>query len=294
MITLRAAIADYPHVAALKSGAVSAPDLGFAWETVEPITRAFRRQVRAGEFDLCEIALTTHAQARAFGKPITALPVVVMRGFHHAALVCPVQSPLRGPRDLIGKRVGVRAYSQTTGVWLRGILREQYDVDHRAITWVTAEDAHVAEYTDPPNVVRIGAGQDLATMLLTGEIDAGIALVGLDPALVRPVIPDPDAAAAAWYRDTGAYPVNHVVCVRDSLLAADPALAGTLFGLFTAAKAAATQPSAEARYRDLLGGDPLPYGLAANRAGIELCLRYAAEQGLTPRVFDPDELFAAL
>lgn len=292
MITLHSAIADYPHIAALKDGRVGADRIRFEWETVEPITRAFRRQVRTGDFDLCEIALTTHAQAHAHGKGITALPVVVMRGFHHAALLCPADSPLRGPGDLIGKRVGVRAFSQTTGIWVRGILLDEYGVDHRAITWVTSEDAHVQEYADPPNVVRIAPGQDLAAMLLNGEIDAGIALAGLDASKVRPVIPDADAAAAAWYRKTGAYPVNHILCVRDSLLAADPFLAGRLFGLCQDAKAAATRPSAEERYRDLIGGDPLPYGLEANRAGIELCLRYAAEQGLIPRAYRPEALFA--
>jgi 4,5-dihydroxyphthalate decarboxylase len=289
-ITLKAALADYPHVAALKDGTVRSDLVAFAWETVTPITRAFRRMVRTGDFDLCEIALTTHAQAEAFGKGLTALPVVVMRGFHHAALLCPLGSPLHGPEDLAGKKIGVRAFSQTTGVWLRGILLDTYGVDHRTITWVTQEDAHVQEYRDPANVVRIDPGQDLAAMLLAGEIDAAIALTGLDAALVRPVIPNADDAAAEWYRRTGAYPVNHVVCVRTELLRRHPALGPELMRLFTAAKAAAREPSAEARYAPIVG-DPLPYGLQANRPGIELCLRYAAEQGLTPRVYTPEELF---
>ncbi len=292
MITLRTAIAPYPHVRALLDGRGASDRLRFTFEDVVPVTRAFRRMVRTLDFDLCEIALTTHAQAHAFGKPITALPVVLMRGFHHAALVCPVQSALRGPMDLTGKRVAVRAFSQTTGVWLRGILLEQYGVDHRDITWVTEEDAHVQEYADPPNVQRIAPGQDLRAMLLTCEVDAGIALAGLDAARVRPVIANPDEAAAAWYRQTGAYPVNHVICVRTALLDANPWLAGELMGLFTAARDAADEPSAEERFRPLVG-DPLPYGLDANRAGIELCLRYAAEQGLVPTVYQPEALFAA-
>jgi 4,5-dihydroxyphthalate decarboxylase len=290
-LTLKAALADYPHVVALKDGTVRSGDVTFEWETVNPITRAFRRQVRTGDFDLCEIALTTLAQAEAFGKGLTALPVVVFRGFHHAALMCPVDSPLRGPKDLAGKRIGVRAFSQTTGVWLRGILLDTYGVDHRTITWVTEEDAHVLEYQDPANVVRIAPGHDLKAMLLSGEIDAGIALGGLDPLLVRTVIPDADKAAANWYRRTGAYPVNHVVCVRTALLREHPSLGAELMRLFIEAKAAAREPSAEARYAAIVAGDPLPYGLAANRPGIELCLRYAAEQGLTPRAYTPEELF---
>jgi 4,5-dihydroxyphthalate decarboxylase len=214
--------------------------------------------------------------------------VVVMRGFHHAALVCPVDSPLRGPKDLVGKRIGVRAFSQTTGVWVRGILLDEYGVDHRAITWITEEDAHLPEYQDPPNVSR---GRDLKTLLLSGEINAGIALAGLDPASIRSVIPDADTAAANWYAKTGIYPVNHVVCVRTVLLREHPTLGAELMRLFNDAKAAARSPSAEERYRPIIGADPLPYGLDANRPGISLCLRYAAEQELVPRVYQPEELF---
>jgi 4,5-dihydroxyphthalate decarboxylase len=294
MLTLRSAFANYPHTNALKDGRVASDKVAFDFEEVEPITRAFRRMVRTGDFDLCEIAVTTLAQAHFYEKGLTALPVVVFRGFHHHALMCPTGSNLRGPEDLKGKRIGVRAFSQTTGVWLRGILLDEHGVDHRDITWVTAEDAHLKEYPDPANVVRIRPDQDLRAMLLNGEIDAGVALVGIDESKIRSVLPDPEAAAAAWYRKVGAYPVNHVICVKTALLQAHPWLAAELFRLFVAAKAAATEPSTEERFRPLIGGDPLPYGLEANRAGIEICVRYAAEQGLVPRAYEPEALFAAL
>jgi 4,5-dihydroxyphthalate decarboxylase len=291
-ITLRAALANYPHVRALKDGSVVSERVRFDFEEVPVITRAFRRMVRTLDFDFSEIALTTLAQAHAFGKPIKALPIVVMRGFHHVALVCPVGSSVRGPADLRGKKVGVRAWSQTTGIWVRGILLDEYGVDHRDITWVTEEDAHVAEYRDPANVVRISAGVDLKAMLLAGEIDAGIALAGVDPGAVRPVIADPMAAASVWFGKTGAYPVNHVVCVKTALVEAAPWLPDELLRLFIAAKGAATEPSAEARFAGIVGAEVLPYGMEANRVGIELCLRYAAEQGLVPRVYDAAEVFA--
>jgi 4,5-dihydroxyphthalate decarboxylase len=292
MLTLRTAFADYPHVKAIKDGTVSSSRIRFDFEDVPVITRAFRRMVRTLDFDLCEIALTTLAQAHAFNKPIEALPIVVMRGFHHGALVCPTASRITGPADLRGKRIGVRAWSQTTGVWVRGILLDEYGVDHRDITWVTQEDAHVAEYVDPPNVERIAAGQDLAAMLLAGEIDAGIAIAGIDPATVRPVIANPMQEAAAWFAKTGAYPVNHLLCLKTSLVEANPWLPAELMQLFTAAKTAAAEPSAEARFTAIVGPDPLPYGLEPNRTGIELCLRYAAEQGLVPRVYEAGEVFA--
>ena len=292
-LTLHAAFASYPHAVALKDGSVRSDRVAFDLVEMPQITRAFRRMTRSLEFDLCEIALTTLAQAHAYNKPIIGLPVVLMRGFHHGALICRRDSPITGPADLIGKRIGVRAWSQTTGVWVRGILQSDYDIDPAAITWITAEDAHVAEYIDPPHCQRLADGQNLTAMLRAGEIDAGIALTGLDANEIRTVIPDADAAAAAWYRRTGAYPVNHVLCIRRELLQQHAWLEAELMDLFTAAKHAAHEPSAEARWTTLLGGDPLPYGLAANRAGIELCVKFAQQQGLIPSTYAAEELFAA-
>src|SRR5579863_6715057 len=180
-VVLRTALGKSPLVRALKDGAVASDRIAFDFVDVDPITRAFRRMTRAMEFDLCEIALTTHAQARAYGKPITALPVVLLRGLHHGALICRADSPLRGPTDLVGKRIGVRAWSQTTGVWVRGVLHDEYGVTPDSMTWITEEDAHVQEFTDPPFVQRMAPGQDLRAMLLSGEIDAAIALAGMDP-----------------------------------------------------------------------------------------------------------------
>ena len=292
-LTLRTAFASYPHAVALKDGRVTSDRVRFDFEEMPQITRAFRRMVRTLDFDLCEIALTTLAQAHAHAKPIVGLPVVLMRGFHHGALMCRRDLSIQGPQDLAGKRVGVRAYSQTTGIWLRGILQSDYGVAPESVTWVTAEDAHVLEYHDPPYTQRLAPGADLTAMLMQGEIDAGIALTGLDPAQVRTVIPDADAAAAAWYARTGAYPVNHVLCVKRALLDQHDWLAAELMRLFTAAKQAAREPSAEQRWQGIVGDDVLPYGLAANRPGIALCLDFAAQQGLIPRAYSPEDLFAA-
>lgn len=277
-LVLRTALGKSPLVRALKAGAIASDRVAFEFVEVEPVTRAFRRMTRAMEFDLCEIALTTHAQARAYGKPITALPVVLLRGLHHAALICRRDSPRRGPAELVGKRIGVRAWSQTTGVWVRGILQDDYGIAPDAMTWVTEEDAHVQEFVDPPFVQRIAAGQQLPAMLLSGEIDAGIALA-VDPAQVRPVIPNADAAAAEWSRQTGVYPINHVVVVKDALLARHPWLADELMRLFVASKE--------------MSGEAVPYGVEANRPAIELLMRYAAQQQMIPRAYRPEELFIA-
>jgi 4,5-dihydroxyphthalate decarboxylase len=278
-VILRTALGKSTLVRALKDGTVASDRISFDFVDVDPITRAFRRMTRALEFDVCEIALTTHAQARAYGKPITALPVVLLHGLHHGALICPRESPLRGPANLFGRRIGVRAWSQTTGVWVRGILHDEYGIAHDSMTWLTEEDAHVQEFVDPPFVQRIMPGQDLRAMLLSGEIDAAVALAGIDPTLVRPVIPDADAAAAAWSGRTGVHPINHVVVVKDALLAEHPWLADELMRLFVASRQHAN--------------GTVPYGIAANRPAIELLMRYAAQQALIPRAYSVEELFVA-
>jgi len=278
-LVLRTALGQSPLVRALTDGSVASDRVAFDFVDVDPITRAFRRMTRAMEFDLCEMALTTHAQARAYCKPITALPVVLLHGLHHGALICRRGSPLRGPADLVGKRVGVRAWSQTTGVWLRGVLRDEYGVAPDAMTWVTEEDAHVQEFTDPPFVQRIAPDQDLRTMLLSGEIDAAVALAGLDAAQTRTVIGDADAVAAAWSRATGVHPINHVVVVKDALLAEHRWLADELMRLFIAS-------------REPVAGAPA-YGIEANRPAIDLLMRYAAEQGLIPHPYRVDDLFVS-
>jgi len=287
-LRLSAAIGPYAHVRALRDGSVASTRISFDFVDVAPIVRAFPRMLRRQEFDLCEMAVTALAQGHAYGKPVAGLSAVVMRGFHHGALLCPRDSPLRGPADLAGRRVGVRSWSQTTGVWVRGILQHDHRVDSAAITWVTEEGSHVAEYHDPEFVTRAAPGTSLVAMLLGGEIDAGVALRGADAAKLRSVIHDPDEAAADWFRRTGIYPANHVICVRRELLAEHPWLAAELMALFAAAKQAAPPP------RDVLvGDDSLPYGLAANRASIEMAMRFAAQQGLVPRAYTADELFAA-
>jgi 4,5-dihydroxyphthalate decarboxylase len=141
-------------------------------------------------------------------------------------------------------------------------------------------------------VVRIAPGQDLKAMLLAGEIDAGIALADLDPASVRPVIADPMAAAKAWFEKTGAYPVIHLLCLKTELVETHPWLPQDLLRLFLAAKSAAIEPSQESRFAAIVGPDVLPYGLAENQIGIDLCLRFAAEQGLVPRVYETTEIIA--
>src|SRR5262249_50964208 len=139
-------------------------------------------------------------------------------------------------RDLEGKKVGVRAYTVTTGVWVRGILATEYGVDLERITWVVVDEEHVQEYRKPSNVEE-RPGANLAEMVAKGELAAAIGAGKVDSADVGPLFANASEAEAAWYRKTGIYPVNHTVVVKDSLLREDPTLAPRLYGLFSDAKA---------------------------------------------------------
>src|SRR5215467_12588478 len=233
---LKTAIATYPHTQALKDGTVTAPGLQFEHLEISPIIAAFRRMCRGLEFDVCEMAITTYLTARAYNKPFTALPVFVLRQFHHSPIVYNVKSRVTSPRDLEGKRVGVRAYTVTTGVWARGILATEYGVDLSKVTWVVVDEEHVQEYQKPANVEERPKA-NLGEMLAKGELAAAIGAGPVDSPDVLPLFVSPREADAAWYRKTGIYPVNHTVVVKDSLLQSDPTLALRLFGAFKDAKA---------------------------------------------------------
>src|SRR6185503_19199843 len=235
---LKTAVATYAHTKGLKDGSVTVPGARLEHVEVSPIVAAFRRMVRTLEFDVSEMAITTYLTAKAHGKAFTALPVFVMRQFHHTPIVYNVKSGVKSPKDLEGKKVGVRAYTVTTGVWARGILATEYGVDLSKVTWVVVDEEHVEEYhKDYPANVVYQAGANLGAMVASGELAAAIGVGRVDSPDVKPLIPNAREAEAAWYHKTGLYPINHTVVVKDSLLQADPTLAPRLFHAFKEAKA---------------------------------------------------------
>ena len=301
-LVLKTAVATYAHTKGLKDGSVSPPGIRFEHIEVNPIVAAFRRMVRTLEFDVSEMAITTYLTAKAHGKPFTALPIFVMRQFHHAPIVYNVKSGVKSPRDLEGKKVGVRAYTVTTGVWARGILATEYGVDLGKVTWVVVDEEHVQEYQKPSNVLE-QPGANLGEMLARGELAAAIGAGPVDSPDVKPLIPNPREAEAAWYRKTGIYPINHTVVVKDSLLQSDSTLAPRIFGAFKEAKAAflkqldsgaqlSGDAQALAQRRTIVGDDPLPNGLARNRKALEAVIQFARDQKILPRAVSPEEVFA--
>jgi 4,5-dihydroxyphthalate decarboxylase len=281
------AIGKHPHTAALRDGRITSELVTLDFADIPTINRAFAPMVREQRFDVCEMAIATFLQAKAYGKPLVLLPVTLAARFQQSALLCQADSDLRGPDDLVGRRVGVRAYSQTTGVWLRGILAHSHGVRPEDVRWVTFEGAHVAEYNDPPWVERAAAGKDLVRMLQEDELDAIIVGNALpDAPGLRTVFADPEASAEAFWQEHGFVPVNHLVTVRRALAERRPDVIHELVRLFRAAKALAP-PRADGR-------DPYPIGRTALQPAIELAVRYSAEQGLLPRPLALSEVWEGL
>jgi 4,5-dihydroxyphthalate decarboxylase len=288
---------------ALKDGSVKPRSFEFDFIEVDPLIAAFRRMVRGNEFDICEMAITTYLCARAFGKPMTAVPVFLIRAFHHGAILAHTKSGIRTPKDLEGKRVGVnRGYTVTTGVWARGILQREYGVDLSKITWVLSGDEHVAEYRPPSNVVPLEPGKKMSDMLAKGELAAAIG-VEVDSPDVKPLIPDAFETGVAALRRRGLYPINHTVVIRNELIAAHPQLAADVFDAFAAAKNVYIERLKDGRIEKptevdelhkrvlQITGDPLPYGIAPNRQVIEELIGHAVQQGIITKPVSVEELF---
>src|SRR5271154_2857368 len=238
--TINACFGTYPQTQALKSGQIKSDRVALQLTEVNPLYKAFSMMVREQKFDISEMALVTYLQAKAYGKPITLMPATMMGRFQHGTMLYNSERGTVTPENLAGRKVGVRAFSQTTGVWLRGILWKDYGVDLAKVKWVTFEDAHVAEYRDPPGVERAAAGKDITKMVLDGELDAAIfgGNVPADPRL-KSVIPDPDAAARGWGKKQGTVPVNHMVVVKSTLSKSDPGAVREIYRMLAAGKKAA-------------------------------------------------------
>jgi 4,5-dihydroxyphthalate decarboxylase len=283
-VRLRTLLGDYPVTAALKAGAVRSPHVALDFADVKVPNTAFKRVVRELEFDVAELAIVTFLMAKAYGKPLVLVPTVLVGRFQHPYIVYNAERGRLAPGDLAGRRVGIRSYSVTTVTWVRGVLADDHGVDLSRVRWVTFEDAHVAEFRDPPGVERAAAGKDLVRMLLEGEIDAAIVgAVPSDPRL-KPLIPDPDAAAEAWRRKNGALQINHMVVVKDPLSKSNPRAVEEIYRLLRESKQAAGLPAKGAL-------DANPFGVEANRRNLEVAIDYVHRQGLIPRRFTVDELF---
>jgi 4,5-dihydroxyphthalate decarboxylase len=314
-IKLDIAVAHYPHTAALLGGEVPIEGVEPNFIQVIPQIGAYRRMVRQVEFDVCEIAPTTYIIARAYGAPFVALPIFVTRRFHHSGLLMRPDAGIKHPKDLEGRKVGVRAYSVTTGVWTRGILIDEYGLDSSKVTWVVDDEEHVTQLKLPANVVHAPEGRSLADMMADGELAAGFsANAGIGrsgsptggwkerEANYPELFPDWEELEAAWFKKTGIYPMHGTIVVKDEVLKAHPWVARSLFAAFAKAKtlwlaklrSGEANTAGDRKYRDftkIVGDDPLPYGMKENIATIRALEDTAFKQKLTPRHMPIDSIF---
>jgi 4,5-dihydroxyphthalate decarboxylase len=307
---LKTALGPYGHTQILKDGRVKPAGFTLDFIEISPMNAGFRKMVRNLEYDICEVAITTYLVAKEFNKAFTALPIPLNHMFHFGDVQVGTNTEINGPRDLAGKRVGVRAYTVTTGVWVRGILQNEYGVDPATITWVTDDEEHVLEYKPPRNVIASN-GATLVDLFQCGDIDAafsGRAGLGRTGAKAtrefRPLFSDADRLDAEWCARTGIYPIHGVLCVRNDVLTQFPDLPRALYDAFVQAKALfltelardGAKSAEDARWQAMqsIVGDPLPFGLEANRRTIETMIGYALDQHLIEQRRTPEELFAPI
>lgn len=290
----------------VKDGTVIPEGYSLDFVEVPVLVQGFRRMVRELAFDVSEMALTTYLTAREHGVKFTALPIFLVRGFHHDAIVVRRDSGITDPGQLVGKRVGVnRGYTVTTGVWARSIMANQYGLDLDSVTWVLSGDEHVEAYTPPPNVTSAPAGNTLEQMVLDGELEAAIGVKSDSPDIV-PLIPNANDVALTALRATGLYPINHLVVIKDNVMEAHPDAAVAVFEAFAESKrqyvadlkagAIAEPDSADRLHLKVLEAtgwdDPLPYGIEPNRAVLEDLIEQASKQRILTKAVKLEELFA--
>ena len=217
-VTLKTNLADYPVTMAMKDGRVGSDLVKLEYCGPKVANEAFKPMVRENAYQAGELAIITYLQAKAYGKPWIMLPAPVSGRFQHHTIGYNKELGHLDPKDIEGRKVGVRTYSQTTGVWVRGILQHEYGVDLDKVLWLTLDDAHLAEHNDPANVRRLPPGSKLARMMFDGELAAAILGGDMpkDPR-VETLIPDAKAAARKWYEREGVTPINHVFVIRQEL-----------------------------------------------------------------------------
>ncbi|MEU6146281.1 hypothetical protein ABZ848_38800 [Streptomyces sp. NPDC047081] len=280
---LRTVLGDHPHTAPLKNGFLVGTRVRLDFVPVSPIHQAFAPMVRDEAYDLCELAIVTALQAIAYGRPVVLLPAVVAARFQRRCLIAHASRPVR-PEDLKGKRIGVRSFTQTTGMWVRAHLAEDYGLAAEDIQWTTHDAAHVAEFTDPAFVTHDPRAAHLLDMLREGRIDAAVLGNDLpDSDEFVPVVPDAAARDEQWWRRHHFMPINHMVAVAASTCRENPSAVRESYALLRRADASVQSPD----------GTPHPtlFGFERLWGPVESVIDACLAQQLLPRRLTPNEVF---
>lgn len=286
MSELKVVFADYPHSTPVKNGEIKDDNLTLKFTEFKKISAAFDDMVETQPYDVCEMAIATLFQALDFNKPLRLLPIVMDGQFHHGSLFYNPEYGVVTPEDLKGSKMAVRAYSQTTGVWVRGALSEQYGIKPCDVTFITSEDPHVAEYVNPPYVQRAPESVKSPLELVdSGECKTFLGgAKQLEGREWKRVIPNHEEAEKAWGEAHGAVPINHMLCCSEEILERDPEAVKTLFSLL---KQGVEKATADGTIKPAVR-----IGREAVWPTVKTCLEYCLEQGLISRMFTEDEVFA--
>lgn len=315
-LNLTMAVSDCDHVRDVVNGVVRVDGITLT-PMVLPVEEIFFRTTKYQEWDVAEMSTAKYVSFAAAGDaPFIAIPVFPSRAFRHSAIYVRNDRGIGSPKDLEGKRVGIPEWAQTAGVYVRGMLQDQYGVDLSKVLWV---QAGVNEIGRKEKVAINLRGQfhysegrtSLNEMLLSGEIDAAItarppnAFQDRNPLIVR-LFPDFRQRELQYYRETKIFPIMHVVVLRQSLYESNRWIATNLLKAFDEAKirsirrlidiTAAGMPFAwaAALTQEVFAefdSDPWPYGIDGNSQTLTAFCRYVFDQGIAKRLMPIQELF---
>jgi 4,5-dihydroxyphthalate decarboxylase len=270
------------------------------------------RMLQKGEFDICELSLSSYLIAKSRGMPFTAIPVFPRRLFSLSQMWVNVNAGIKSPQDLIGKKVGLSTFQTTLSVLAKGDLQAEYGVPWREIAWYISKDEAVPlKPIENVNMQLVKPGQKLGAMLEQGEIDALMvphppreALRGGGP--IRRLFADPKAEETKYFQKNGYYPIMHLVAFKDDVLKKNPLLAPKILTTFDRAKEACMEYYDDPNWsrfvwgrhlfeeeRKAFGADPWPHGVKKNRANLDRFISFSLDQGLMDKKLEVDELFAA-
>ena len=311
---LTLACGDYEIVRALRDGSVEPDGIDLTVLTDMDSTTRHWRFIRNRDFDMAEYSCSAYVVARDQDLPVTALPVFLHRRFRHGFVYINTGKGITKPKDLIGRKVGIKSYLVTAGHWMRGILEHEYGVPHKSIAWFSELDEEV-DFTPPAdlNLTRLPHDKSVEDMLVEGELDAVIHADLIEPILkgdprVARLWPDYKAEEMSYYKKTGIFPIMHVMGLKQELIEQHPWVPINMFHAFQRSKAMAMRRLNNPRivplawYREaweeqerILGPDPWEYGLTdRNRHNLETIAGYSHEQGLTRRKLPVDDMFVSV
>ena len=318
-VRLSLALSGYDHTRDLTEGLIPTP--GIDLTSIElSIEEIFHRVAKYRDFDVAEFSFAKYVGLRSQGvDDITAIPVFVSRAFRQSSVFLRADSPLQSPEDLRGKKVGVPEWAQTASVWSRSWLQHQVGIPLSDIEWFQAgvsqpgrEEKVKLSLPDGVSLTPV-PDRSLTEMLLDGTLDAVLSAHPLEPfkqgtgEVVQLFRDGGRAAEMDYLRETGLYPVMHVVTIRADVLEANSWIAANLLTAFEQAKRSSLHrlrdinasrfpvPWLRDHLRDveeLFGTDPFPYGMDANRRTVDAFLQFAHEQGVVGRRMEVEELFA--